>query len=70
MSALLAYAVDRGDRILSPLGAWRREGSLASVTDRLAGFDVRQRAVAKPKYDELERRCSLGPKSPSCEAGE
>jgi 2-methylisocitrate lyase-like PEP mutase family enzyme len=38
------------------LAALKREGSLASVADRLAGFDVRQRAVAKPKYDELERR--------------
>jgi 2-methylisocitrate lyase-like PEP mutase family enzyme len=38
------------------LGALKREGSLASVADKLAGFDVRQRAVAKPKYDELEKR--------------
>ncbi|HEV2676410.1 MAG TPA: oxaloacetate decarboxylase [Aliidongia sp.] len=38
------------------LDALKREGSLASVADRLAGFDVRQRAVDKPKYDELERR--------------
>lgn len=38
------------------LAALKRDGSLASVADRLAGFDVRQRAVAKPKYDELERR--------------
>jgi hypothetical protein len=30
--------------------------SLASVADRLSGFDVRQQSVAKPKYDELERR--------------
>jgi len=32
---------------------------LASVADRLAGFDVRQQTVAKPKYDELERRYGL-----------
>ena len=38
------------------LGALQKEGGLASVADRLAGFDVRQRAVAKPKYDELEKR--------------
>ena len=38
------------------LGSLKREGSLASVADRLAGFDVRQRTVAKPKYDELEQR--------------
>jgi 2-methylisocitrate lyase-like PEP mutase family enzyme len=38
------------------LAALKRDGSLASVTDRLAGFAVRQQAVAKPKYDELERR--------------
>jgi 2-methylisocitrate lyase-like PEP mutase family enzyme len=36
--------------------ALKREGSLASVADRLAGFDIRQQTVAKPKYDELERR--------------
>jgi len=34
----------------------KREGSLAAVADRLAGFDIRQQAVAKPKYDALERR--------------
>ncbi len=38
------------------LGSLKREGSLASVADRLAGFDVRQRTVGKPKYDELEKR--------------
>src|SRR5580692_4528441 len=38
------------------LAALKRDGSLASVADRLADFEVRQRAVAKPKYDELERR--------------
>jgi len=38
------------------LAALKREGSLASVADRLAGFDIRQQTVAKPKYDELERR--------------
>ena len=38
------------------LMALRREGSLASVGDRLAGCEVRQQTVSKPKYDELERR--------------
>jgi 2-methylisocitrate lyase-like PEP mutase family enzyme len=38
------------------LAALKRDGSLASVADRLADFDVRQRTVEKPKYDELERR--------------
>ena len=41
------------------LAALKKEGSLASVADLLAGFDVRQRTVAKPKYDELERRYRL-----------
>jgi hypothetical protein len=36
----------------------KREGSLAAVVDRLAGFDIRQQTVAKPKYDALERRYS------------
>jgi 2-methylisocitrate lyase-like PEP mutase family enzyme len=34
----------------------KQEGSLAAVADRLAGFDIRQQTVAKPNYDELERR--------------
>lgn len=38
------------------LGALKRDGSLASVADRLAGFDARQQAVAKAKYDALEQR--------------
>src|ERR1700760_1280990 len=38
------------------LVALKQEGSLASVADRLAGFEIRQQAVAKPTYDELERR--------------
>jgi 2-methylisocitrate lyase-like PEP mutase family enzyme len=43
------------------LAALKREGSLASVADRLAGFDIRQQTVAKPKYDELERRYAAMP---------
>ena len=38
------------------LAALKRDGSLASVADRMASFAVRQQAVAKSKYDELERR--------------
>ncbi len=38
------------------LAALLETGSLASVADRLAGFEVRQQAVDKPKFDELERR--------------
>jgi len=38
------------------LAALKREGSLASVADQLASFDVRQEAVDKPRYDEFERR--------------
>jgi len=41
------------------LATLKREGSLASVADQLAGFEVRQQAVEKPKYDELERRCRV-----------
>jgi 2-methylisocitrate lyase-like PEP mutase family enzyme len=36
--------------------ALRRDGSLAAVSNRLAGFDVRQRAVDKAHFDELEAR--------------
>lgn len=42
------------------LGALRQAGSLASVADRLAGFDVRQQAVSKPLYDALEARYRHG----------
>lgn len=38
------------------LGALRDEGSLASVADKLASFDERQRAVAKHEWDALEER--------------
>jgi len=41
------------------LAALKRDGSLAAVTDRLAGFAARQQMVAKPRYDELERRYRL-----------
>jgi 2-methylisocitrate lyase-like PEP mutase family enzyme len=38
------------------LMALKQQGSLASVSEQLAGFAVRQQTVSKPKYDELERR--------------
>lgn len=38
------------------LASLKDTGSLAAVADRLAGFDVRQRAVDKPKYDALENK--------------
>ena len=38
------------------LAALRRDGSLAQVADRLAGFEQRQQAVDKPHYDALEQR--------------
>lgn len=46
------------------LGALRRDGSLANVGDRLAGFPERQRAVSKPKYDALEQRYEAGAFAP------
>jgi 2-methylisocitrate lyase-like PEP mutase family enzyme len=51
------------------LQALKREGSLASVADRLAGFDIRQQTVAKPRYDELERRYAAIQPSSRLEAG-
>ncbi|HKS64562.1 MAG TPA: isocitrate lyase/phosphoenolpyruvate mutase family protein [Xanthobacteraceae bacterium] len=38
------------------LGALQRDGSLAAVGDRLAGFAERQRTVRKDDYDALEQR--------------
>jgi 2-methylisocitrate lyase-like PEP mutase family enzyme len=52
-NAALQAALKASQEVLAEL---KREGSLASVADRLADFAVRQLAVAKPKYDELERR--------------
>lgn len=42
------------------LGALRREGSLTSVEGILAPFEERQRVVAKPYYDDLERKYGGG----------
>jgi 2-methylisocitrate lyase-like PEP mutase family enzyme len=52
-NAALQAALKASHDVLASL---KREGSLASVSDSLAGFAVRQQTVAKPKYDELERR--------------
>jgi 2-methylisocitrate lyase-like PEP mutase family enzyme len=52
-NAALQAALKASHEVLTAL---KRDGSLASVADRLAGFAVRQEAVAKSKYDELERR--------------
>ena len=37
------------------LGALHRDGALEAVADRLAGFEERQRIVAKGYYDGLEK---------------
>jgi len=38
------------------MAALKKDGSLAQVADRLAGFAERQQAVDKARYDELEQR--------------
>lgn len=43
------------------LEALKRDGSLTSVSDRLATFDERQKAVAKDHWDQLETRYSAVP---------
>ncbi|GLI21066.1 2-methylisocitrate lyase-like PEP mutase family enzyme [Xanthobacter flavus] len=43
------------------LEALKRDGSLASVSHRLATFDERQKAVAKDHWDQLETRYSAVP---------
>jgi 2-methylisocitrate lyase-like PEP mutase family enzyme len=52
-NAALQAALKASHEVLMAL---KRDGSLASVADRMASFAVRQQAVAKSKYDELERR--------------
>jgi len=49
------------------LAALKKDGSLKNVGDRLAGFDERQRAVAKEKFDSLEKRYSAGAFAPRSE---
>ena len=38
------------------MAALKRDGSLTQVADRLAGFEERQQAVDKARYDDLEQR--------------
>jgi 2-methylisocitrate lyase-like PEP mutase family enzyme len=52
-NAALQAALKASHEVLMAL---KRDGRLASVADRMASFAVRQQAVAKSKYDELERR--------------
>ncbi len=40
------------------LGHLKEHGSLAAVSDNLAGFEERQRIVAKPHFDALEKKYS------------
>jgi 2-methylisocitrate lyase-like PEP mutase family enzyme len=49
------------------LTALNKDGSLKNVGDRLAGFDERQRAVAKPKFDMLEKTYQTGAFAPRSE---
>jgi 2-methylisocitrate lyase-like PEP mutase family enzyme len=50
------------------LGALQRDGSLAAVGDRLAGFAERQRTVKKDDYDALEQRYRVGAAAPGLAA--
>ena len=52
-NAALQAALKAVDDVMAAL---RRDGSLAQVADRLAGFEQRQQAVDKPHYDALEQR--------------
>lgn len=52
-NAVLQAALKASYEVLSAL---KKEGSLASVADRLASFEERQRAVAKHEWDALESR--------------
>jgi 2-methylisocitrate lyase-like PEP mutase family enzyme len=49
------------------LAALKRDGSLKNVGDRLAGFEERQRAVAKEKFDALEQKYEAGAFAPRSE---
>ena len=52
-NAALQAALKAVDDVMAAL---RRDGALAQVADRLAGFEQRQQAVGKPHYDALEQR--------------
>src|SRR6185312_635357 len=49
------------------LAALKKDGSLKNVGDRLAGFEERQRAVAKEKFDALEQKYEAGAFAPRSE---
>lgn len=55
-NAALQAALRASNEVLSAL---KREGSLASVADRLASFEERQAAVAKPTWDQLELKYAV-----------
>jgi len=55
-NAALQAALRASNEVLSAL---KREGSLASVADRLASFEERQAAVAKPTWDKLESKYAV-----------
>lgn len=46
------------------LAALNKDGSLKNVGEKLAGFDERQRAVAKHKFDALEKAYQAGAFAP------
>lgn len=52
-NALLQAALHASGEVLASL---RETGSLDAVADRLAGFEERQRSVAKPKWDALDAK--------------
>jgi 2-methylisocitrate lyase-like PEP mutase family enzyme len=52
-NAALQAALKASSDVLSAL---KRDGRLDQVADRLASFEERQRAVAKPRWDALEER--------------
>ena len=55
-NAVLQSALLAADEVLSSL---KQEGSLDAMGDRLVSFEVRQAAVGKDVYDELESRYSV-----------
>ncbi|MEL6373516.1 MAG: isocitrate lyase/phosphoenolpyruvate mutase family protein [Pseudomonadota bacterium] len=52
-NAALQAALQSVGHVLASL---KREGSLAAVSDHLADFEMRQRAVGKPAFDALDER--------------
>lgn len=49
------------------LAALKKDGSLKNIGDKLAGFEERQRAVAKHKFDALEKIYQAGAFAPRSE---